>query len=317
MRLIFLGTGSFGVPALEAVLNAGHEVLRCISQPDRPAGRGRRVEPTPVHAAAERLGLPHIQAADVNALAPAEVCDDAELGLVAAFGQKIGPALLAALPRGMINIHGSLLPKYRGAAPYQWAILNGEVETGVTVFQLNDRWDAGAVWESGRVAIGVAETADELHENLAQLGARVIVPALARIASGAQPTPQDMRLATRAPKLSRADSHIDFTAPRSVVIRRIHGLWSWPAATCIYAAADGRREQLQLARAAVADAPGASGHAAAAGTFLADLSLQCGDGAIRLLEVKPAGGRLMSFRDFANGRRIAPGDRLERVDPGA
>src|SRR5690606_4548057 len=143
MRIVFLGTGSFGCPALRALRDAGHEIVAAISQPDRPAGRGRQVRPSHVHALADELGVPHVQTADVNALSPQEVAAGAELAFVAAFGQKIGPAWLTAFEHGMINAHASLLPKYRGAAPFQWAIINGERETGVTIFRLDERWDAG------------------------------------------------------------------------------------------------------------------------------------------------------------------------------
>ena len=324
MKLILLGTGSFGVPALEAVMRAGHGVARCISQPDRPAGRGRQIQPTPIHEAANRLGIPHIQAPDINALDVCEVASGAELGLVVAFGQKIGPALLAAFPRGCINIHGSLLPKYRGAAPYQWAILNGESETGVTVFQLNERWDAGATWAVGRTPIGELETADELHDRLALLGAEVIVTALQRIERGEQPAPQDAAQATRAPKLSRANSAVDWTQPAARIVHQIHGLWSWPTATCIYASAGSAGVppvrivvQLARARAIVRGEEVGMAHPTgfAPGTFRDDLTVQCGTGAVQLLEVKPAGGKLMAFRDFANGRRVAAGDRLLPPEP--
>ena len=153
MRMLYLGTGEFAVPALRALVAAGHEIVAAISQPDRPAGRGRQVRASFVHAAADDLNVSHIQTDDVNALDLSFHLSAAEMGVVAAFGQKVGPALLAALPRGLVNIHGSLLPHYRGAAPFQWAIINGEHRTGVTIFQLNERWDAGpfganASWRS-------------------------------------------------------------------------------------------------------------------------------------------------------------------------
>jgi len=311
MRLLLLGTGEFAVPALRALGAAGHEIVRAVSQPDRPAGRGRVIQPTPVHAAAAELGIPHEQTDDVNQLDLNVLTAGAEIGVVAAFGQKIGPVLLSALPRRCVNIHASLLPKYRGAAPYQWAILNGEVETGVTVFQLDEKWDAGPIWWQQRTAIGPQETADELHDRLALLGAEAIVTALSVIASGtAEPRPQDKSAATRAPKLTRADAFVDWNAPAARVVRRIHGLWSWPAATCLYSSRTGREERLQLARAALADEGQAPTPAFSAGAFHPDSTVQCGAGRIQLLEVKPAGGRLMPFVDFANGRRLAPPDRL-------
>ncbi|MGD8452673.1 MAG: methionyl-tRNA formyltransferase [Phycisphaerae bacterium] len=312
MRIVFLGTGDFAVPALHAVCVAGHEVLAAISQPDRPAGRGRAVVPTPVHAAADELHIRHVQTEDVNAPELVETLRAGEIGVVAAFGQKIGPELLAAVSRGFVNIHGSLLPRYRGAAPFQWAVLNGETETGVTVFQLDQRWDTGPIWGRKTIAIGEAETADELHDRLAVAGAELIVPTLAQIEAGtAEPQPQDASLACRAPKLSKADGRVDFAEPAARVVRRILGLWSWPSAACTFVSRTGRRERLQLARARVADVDAAPDEQHRPGAFHADGTVQTGAGRVALLEVKPAGGKLMPFAAFANGRQVAPPDRLD------
>lgn len=314
MKLAFLGTGEFGVPAIRALLAAGHEVVAVVSQPDRPAGRGRQTQPTPVHAACDQLGVPHAQADDINQPQFSDLLRCAELGVVAAFGQKIGPALLAAPPHGMLNIHASLLPRYRGAAPYQWAILNGDATTGVTIFRLNDRWDAGAIYGQIETPIGDAETADELHDRLAVLGADLIVRVVAEIAAGrATPREQDPRLATRAPKLRKADGYVDWDQPAAACVRRIHGLWSWPAASMSFISRGGRSERIQLARARVADTTAAPSDAHPPGTFLADRTVQAGRGRVELLEVKPAGGTLMPFEAFANGRRVGGGDRLARL----
>lgn len=309
MDIVFFGTGSFGIPAMNALLAAGHPIRRAISQPDRPAGRGRNLVPTPVRAAAERLGIPHFQAADVNALPVAEVVDGAALGVVIDFGQKIGPVILRELPRGCINLHGSLLPRYRGAAPYQWAILNGDATTGVTVFQLNEQWDAGAIWGRRETPIGDTETADELHDRLALLGADLVVECVERIARGELPMPQESAAATRAPKLKKADGDLDWARPAAELVRWINGLWSWPAATAEFVSRTGRRERVQLARARLGsnepvDAP--------PGAIRPDLGVATGAGSLRVLEIKPAGKALMSFEAFANGRQVGPGDRFER-----
>jgi methionyl-tRNA formyltransferase len=310
MRIVFLGTGDFGVPALAALRAAGHEILAAVSQPDRPAGRGRAVQPTPIHAAADAAELRHIQCADVNALDFADAFGDAELGVVVAFGQKIGGGLLDYLPRGCVNIHGSLLPKYRGAAPFQWAMIRGEEETGVTVFQLNERWDAGGILGTRSTPIRPDETAEELHDRLAELGAALIVEVVADLAAGrAQPQPQDAGQATRAPKLSKTDGVVDWERPAGEVVRRIHGLWSWPAAACVFASRGGKRERLLLARAAVAD-PDARPDDVPPGTFREDRTVQAGQGTVRLVEVRPAGKKLMPFEAFANGRDVGAGDRL-------
>jgi methionyl-tRNA formyltransferase len=310
MNIAFLGTGAFGVPTLRALLAAGHTLTVTISQPDRRAGRGLTVQPTPIRAAAEALGLRHVQAEDVNA-GEADLLAGAELGVVVAFGQRLGPALLSTPARGMINLHGSLLPRFRGAAPYQWAILNGETVTGVTVFQVTERWDAGPVWSRRETVISESETADELHDRLAELGPEAVCEALARIASGSyEPTPQDRALASRAPKLSRADAWVDWSAPARTIVRRIHGLWSWPSAAATYRSGAGREERVQFARAAVVEERTEASTALPAGSVCDDLTVQAGRGRVRLLELKPAGGRLMSFEAFANGRRLRPGDRF-------
>ena len=313
MRIVFLGTGDFAVPALRALADAGHAIVAAVSQPDRPAGRGRKIKPTAVHVAADELGIRHVQVEDVNAPELTEVFE-ADIGVVAAFGQRIGAVILDALPRGCVNIHGSLLPKYRGAAPYQWAIINGETTTGVTVFQLDRRWDAGPVWSKHEISIGETETADELHGRLAELGAAAIVETLPLIESGGfEPQFQDRSQATRAPKLSRADAVIDWSQPAVQIVRCINGLWSWPAATCTFASRTGRQERLQLARAKIAD-PVASPGDIPAGGFGPEGTVQTGAGRIQLLEVKPAGGKCMPFAAFANGRDVAPPDRLLPLD---
>lgn len=314
MNIAFLATGSFALPSLRAVVAAGHMIHPVISQPDRPAGRGRTTAPTPVHALADELGLCHLQAEDVNALPMEETFRGCELAVVMDFGQKIGSAILRYLPRGCINIHGSLLPAYRGAAPFQRAIIQGETVTGVTCFQLDEKWDAGGILGQRTTPIGVTETADELHDRLATLGAELLVTTIADLAAGrTQPQPQNVASATRAPKLTRAESLIDFSQPADQLVRWIHGLWSWPGATCEFISQSGKRERLQLVRATVVDDRMDSTAETPPGTFQLELSVQCAPGCIKLLEVQPAGGKRMPFVAYANGRRIAAGDRLVRL----
>jgi methionyl-tRNA formyltransferase len=314
MRIVFLGTGDFGVPALRRLREAGHELLAAISQPDRPARRGLKTAPTPIHTAADELGIRHIQAEDVNALSGEALFGDADIGVVVAFGQKIGPEILRALRRGCVNIHASLLPAYRGAAPFQWAILNGETTTGVTVFQLNDRWDAGDIWATSETAIGETETASELHDRLAIVGAATIIDALTAIERGDSPRPQDPARASRAPKLSRADSAIDWTQPARIIVRRILGLWSWPTAVCEYVSQTARAERLQLARAKLIDDETPQTDRCPAGTVREDMTVQAGVGVLQILEVKPAGGKLMPFDAFTNGRHTVPGDFFRTIE---
>ncbi len=311
MKLAFLGTGAFAVPALQSLARCGHEISVAISQPDRPAGRGKRIMPTPLRTAAEALGIRHIQTADVNALDFADTFGLSEIGVVAAFGQKIGGAILEGLPRGCLNIHGSLLPKYRGAAPFQRAIIAGEQHTGVTVFQLDTRWDAGPIWGMRETAIGDTETADELHDRLALLGAELIVATLPEIESRArQPTTQDLSAATKAPKLSKAEGCVSWTEPAERVVRRINGLWSWPGAACLFAAHSGRRERVTLARAECAERDSTPTDDMPPGAVRNDHAVQTGRGSVRVLEIKPAGSKLMTFEAFSNGRGVRIPDRF-------
>jgi methionyl-tRNA formyltransferase len=314
MKIVFLATGDFAVPSLRAIVKAGHTVAHAISQPDRPAGRGRAVEPTPVHAAADALGIPHHQAENVNTPEFVALASEADLGVVVAFGQKLGPELLAAPKRGFINLHGSLLPKYRGAAPYQWAVLNGDAESGVTTFQLNEKWDAGAIWGAKSTPIGSTETADELHDRLAILGADLMLETLQRIEAGEAPQPQNSALATRAPKLSKADGLLDWSQPADFLVRRILGLWSWPAAAAEFISHRGKRERVQFVRAQIADPDLPPDDSFPPGAIRADGTVQTGRGTIRILEIRPAGKPTMPFDAFARGRSVAPPDRFIRPD---
>lgn len=305
MKIAFLGTGDFGIPAVEALRDAGHTIKVGISQPDRAAGRGRQVRPTPIHVCCARLSISHVQTEDVNTPEHVAMLAEADIAVVAAFGQKLGPSVLSAPRLGCINIHASLLPRYRGAAPFQWAILNGDATTGVTVFQINERWDAGAIWGARETPIGESETADELHDRLARIGAELLIEILPGIDDGTRTAMmQDASLSTRARKLMRADSAVDFSQPAQRVARWINGLWSWPGATCTFVSAGGKPERVQLARARVI--PGATAGGSAAGSFRSDGLVETGGGAIEILEIKPAGGKLMTFDSFARGRDIRP-----------
>lgn len=303
MQIAFLGTGDFGRPALRQLRQA-HRVAFAVSQPDRPAGRGREVRPTAIRQLADELAIRHIQTEDVNALPLAALFKDIDVAVVVAFGQKLGPAVLAAPRLGCVNIHASLLPRYRGAAPYQWAVINGDPTTGVTVFQITEQWDAGAILGARETEIAETETADELHDRLAVVGAKLIAAVLDDLQHNrAQPRLQDAALATRAPKLKKTDGFVDWRQPARVVSRRINGLWSWPAAAARFLGPTGKSEIVQLARATPIES--AAAERTAPGALRADGLVQTGGGAVQILELKPAGGKLMSFDAFARGRGSA------------
>jgi methionyl-tRNA formyltransferase len=309
MRILFLGSGAFGIPTLEH-LHAHHELVGIVTQPDRPAGRGGTLTPTPVGAwAAERApGLPLLKpqkindpgvTAQVRALAGPDVVD---AWVVIAFGQKLGRTLMGAGARGplfAINLHASLLPRWRGAAPINAAILAGDRVTGNSVIALADTMDAGVVYAQSRRPIDPAYTTADLHDLLAADGPRLVESVLvARSAGREAPFVQDDGLVTLAPKLAKTDGWVDFDQPAATCRNRVHGLNPWPTVTVTLLG-----DPLKLLRAAAVDA----GHGAAPGTLVdAPKGLvACGEGtALRLVEVQPANKRPMAWADFARGRKF-------------
>lgn len=320
MRILFFGSGEFGIPTFRSIAKDGHEIVAAVTQPDRVRGRGKEVSPTPLKAEALAAGVPVHSPQDVNA---ADVVAQlkayrAELAYVAAFGQKIGHELLNGFPVGIINLHGSLLPQLRGAAPVQRAVMNGLDETGVTIFRLVSRMDAGPILVQRRTGIGADETADELHDRLARIGcdaARATLDMLA--ADPTTPgTPQDESMATLAPKLTKGEGRITFDAKARELTDRIRGLWSWPGAQCRFVSHDGRRdEQITLARAVPYDGRSAPAKAPGEiGRVTEMMGVQLADGEMMILELKPAGGRLMTWQDFVNGRHVVAGDRFVPIE---
>jgi methionyl-tRNA formyltransferase len=312
MRLVVLASGPFAIPTLRALRDDANDIPLVVTQPDRKSGRGRKLTPTPAGIAAKEMGLDVIPCADVN---QPEVIErvralEADLGVVIDFGQKILAPFRDAFRGGCVNLHASLLPEYRGAAPFQWAVINGERTTGVTVFKIVDRMDAGPVLTVRPTDIRDHETADELHDRLALLGPPAVAEAISMFEGGHVPegTPQDEARATKAPKLHKSDSPLDFNQPAPTMVRRILGLWSWPQATCRFADAGGHREErVAIARARVAEATGSE---RLPGTLNDRLHVVTGDGCVEFLQIKPQSGKLMPWSAFVNGRHVRPGDRF-------
>ena len=305
MRVIFFGTSEFAVPSLERVAAAGHELVMCVTQPDRPQGRGLRSEPSPVKRAAERLALPLSQPEHARAGLFAAL--RSEVGVVAAYGQLIRRDLLGLPAHGMLGVHPSLLPKYRGAAPIAWALLNGERETGVTIFQLDERLDDGDVVLQERIAIEPGERSDALARRLAERGADALVRALQLMASGrATFTPQDESHATLAPKLTKAQGRIDWRRPAEAIERLVRASIPWPGAATTRQGAP-----LKIVAAAAA----APEQSAPPGTVIEVSSdrftVAAGTGALVITEVQPAGRRPMSAKAFLAGHRVRVGDIFE------
>ena len=233
MKILFMGTPDFAVPSLDALAAAGHQLVGAFSQPDKPKNRGMKLQPTPVKVCAERLGVPVFQPTKLRDGTALETIRqlDPDLIVVAAYG-RILPQEILDYPRlGCINVHSSLLPKYRGAAPIHWAILNGEKETGVTIMHMALALDAGDIIRQRATPIDPDETVEDLHDRLARLGAELLVETVAQLADGtATRTPQEESQVTLAPMLSRALSPMDWTRPARALHDQVRGLIPWPAA---------------------------------------------------------------------------------------
>jgi len=316
MRLILLGSGEFGLPTFHR-LQDEHEVVAVVTQPDRPSGRGRKVNPTAIGAWASEMGLNLVKCDDVN---DSQIVENlrakrADAAVVIAFGQKLGQPLLDGIGSLALNLHASLLPKYRGAAPINWAIIHGERETGLSVISLAQRMDGGLIYGQCRTAIDPMQTAGELHDRLAALGPDLVADVLRQFEAGdLAGRPQDESQVTRAPKLSAADRQIDFDADPQAVRARVHGLTPWPGAVvCWHSAAqrEAAARALKLLRVDIGPTPD---RAAPPGTVVqctaAALDVAVRDGVIRLLELQPADRRPMSAAAFLQGHDMAEGDRL-------
>jgi methionyl-tRNA formyltransferase len=314
MRVVFFGSGQFGVPALRWLAASRHTVVTVITQPDRPAGRGKRLQPTPLAAQALREGLPVRRTADVNDAQVVAELDalEADIGVVVDFGQKISPAVRSVFPGECINIHASLLPAYRGASPVAYAILSGETKTGVTVFRLTDRWDEGPILVTRETAIGPYETQEELSCRLAGVGCDALDAALQLHEQDPRPAgrPQDETQASYAPKLAKADGFLRFETPAEQIARRCRAMWPWPGGRCRFVSAAGSSVDVTLAAATASPAP-AEG---APGTLTAILTVATGAGTLEIHSLRPAGKRLMGWKDFVNGRHVQPGDRFESLE---
>ena len=308
MRIIFMGTPDFAVPALKALLTAGHEVVAVYTQPPRAAGRGMALRKSPVHEAAEAAGL---EIRVPNGLkSPAEqkrlAALDAEAAVVVAYGLILPKPILNATRRGLFNIHASLLPRWRGAAPINRAIMAGDTESGVCIMRVTEGLDEGPVCLMEREPIGADTTAGELHDALSELGAGMIVEALSALESGTlQCLAQDDENATYAAKIKNAETRIDWSEPAKVVHNHIRGLSPYPGAW-FELALNGRGERVKVLGSRLAEGDGAPG-----ALLDEDLTVACGEGAVRLAKVQRAGKKPMSADAFLRGIDLPVGTVLD------
>ena len=299
MKIVFMGTPEFAVLPLQALIQEKHEVLGVFTQPDKPKGRGYQLASPPVKELALRHGLPVYQPKTLRDGAALDILQELspELIVVVAYG-KILPKEILALPKyGCVNVHASLLPKYRGAGPIQWSILNGETETGVTTMYMAEGLDTGDMILKKKLPIEPDETADELHDRLAVMGAEALLETIRLIQAGTAPRiPQDDSQSCYAPMLSKELSLIDFSKPAQEIHNQIRGLSSWPAA---YLMLKGKR--LKVYRSRLAEMTGEPGVLLDNRRFI----VGCGDGrSVELLEVQPEGAKRMAGSDFLRGRQL-------------
>ena len=328
MRLVFLGTPAFAVPSLEKLVAAGRQVLAAITQPDRPRGRGQREAPPPVKEAALRLGIPVHQPERVRRPEAVELLRSLapDVMVVIGYGQIIPQAIIDIAPLGIVNVHSSLLPKYRGAAPVQWAIANGETRTGITTMRIDAGLDTGDILLAKETEIGPEETAVELNGRLAGMGADLLLETLEGLESARiVGREQDSAQATYAPLLKKEDGLVDWSQPAASIHNRVRGLQPWPGAYTTF-----RGQTLHIWRARVispgplsyvrgsemaeprTSESGRSETGLAPGSLpcLKPLTVTCGLGALELREVQLEGRRRMSAADFANGHRLTELDSL-------
>ena len=304
MKVIFMGTPDFAVGTLEALHEAGHEITLVVSQPDKPKGRGHALQPTPVKAAAEHLGLPVFQPAKVREAADMLEQTPADVIVVAAFGQLIPSRILHMKKFGCVNVHASLLPKYRGAAPIQWAVIDGEKESGVTIMQMDEGLDTGDVLVCEKMPVDPEETSGELFDRVTAVGARVLCETIPAIAAGTlKPQKQDHENATLAPMLDKAMAEFKLSESAAHIHNWVRGMNPWPGAW--FMTAGGKKVKVMECRVAPSNGE-------APGTVLATkpLTVACGEGAVQLLHVVPEGKKPMDGTSFAAGLRLKTGDSL-------
>ncbi|NIP24605.1 MAG: methionyl-tRNA formyltransferase [Phycisphaerae bacterium] len=316
MKITYLGSGKFGLECLNALAQSSHSLDLIVTQPPHGAGRGRKQTPTPVARWAVSHSIPFIETDNVNAPQAIEkiAAYQPDVIVVVAFGQKIGNQLINLPPKGAINVHASLLPKYRGAAPINWAIIKGEKQTGISIISLAERMDAGDILAQATTDIGADEAASELHDRLAKIAAPLLIRTIDHIADGtAVYGRQDHSKATLAPKLKKSDGFLNFKEPAEMLQRKIQGFWPWPGASAIYISKKTKKPlRITIAMAEVvstsnpADLP--------PGTLDENLNVICGCDALKIIKIKPTGSRLMRFRDFVNGHQTKAGDSFIKIE---
>lgn len=311
MKVAFAGSSSFGLPCLEALTASRHTLCGVFTQPSKPAGRHRQLKPTDVAAWCAARQIPYIETDNINhpELRPALSACGADILLVIAFGQKISRAVIDLFPKKAINVHASLLPALRGAAPIHWAIMRGLTETGISIITLADRMDAGDILAQARIAIDADDTFQTLHDKLARISPPVLTDTLDAIEAGtAVYTPQQESLATFAPKLTKADGYIDWQRPALEIANKTRALFPWPGAQSVYVSSATGKSWRVIIEKAVPLLDKTNGLGDVPGMLDQQGNVICGWNRLKILRIKPAGADSMSFEQFCRGRNSRAGD---------
>ncbi|MCX5721836.1 MAG: methionyl-tRNA formyltransferase [Nitrospirae bacterium] len=309
MNIVFMGTPDFAAASLEALLKSDDVVVGVVTQPDRPKGRGQVLTPSPVKLLAQREKIPLLQPLKMKDPEFLQTLAGWKPDLIAvtAFGRILPPAVLSLPPLGCVNVHGSLLPKYRGAGPIQWAIINGERETGITTMLMDEGMDTGAMLLQEAIPISDDDTAGTLSPRLAELGGRLLVETIARLKAGTLvPKPQDSSQATMAPLLKKEDGIIDWTLSAVALANRVRGLAPWPGA---YTAVPGG-DRWTIGRAQALPGPATRPPGAVVAVTNEAIHVATGEGVLALLELQPANSRRMAVSQYVAGHPIAVGLQL-------
>lgn len=309
MRIVFMGTPEFAVPSLEALLKSDDQVVGIVTQPDRPKGRGQVLTPPPIKLIAQRDGIPFLQPVKIKVpeFLTALAAWKPDLIAVTAYGRILHRPILTLPPMGCVNVHGSLLPKYRGAAPVQWAVINGEAETGITTMMMDEGMDTGAMLLQESMPIFPEDTAGSLAPRLAVLGGRLLVETIARLKAGTiTPLPQNHALVTQAPPLKKEDGLIDWATSATNIVNRVRGLSPWPGA---YTYIGGERWMVWRAT----QSPGNPD--VAPGTMIEvtkqSIQVATGDGVVVLREIQPPNSKRLTVAQYLAGHRVSVGQRFD------
>ena len=306
MKLIFAGTPEFAVPCLEGLIRAGHQVVAVYTQPDRPAGRGRKLQPSPVKVSAETQGIPVFQPESLESEKARLAGLDADAMIVVAYGLILPESVLPIPKFGCINVHASLLPRWRGAAPIQRAIEAGDAETGVTIMQMDAGLDSGDMLLRASTPILPDDTGGSLHDRLAQIGADTLLTALAKLESGKlQPEQQNSALACYARKLEKSEGEINWSLSAKTLARKVRAFYPWPGTRCSW---KGQVLRLCHADAIIDQADAAPGTVVS--TNKDGIVVAAGEGQLKITMLQPAGGKAQTAGEFLNGHSLQVGDRL-------